>query len=66
VICPGDQIRVDELKTRYTFTPQNTEVILQKKEVGAVFAGLLEDAGVYKCTEEGREAFVRFVTSVNA
>ncbi len=30
--------------------------ILQK-EVGKVFVHVLEDAGVYKCTPEGREAF---------
>ena len=56
---------VDELKSRYTFTAENTADIL-KKEVGAVFAGVLEDAGVYKCTEEGRKAFLRFVDAVNA
>ena len=32
---------------------------------GAVFAAVLEDAGVYKCTEEGRAAFQRFVDFVN-
>ena len=33
-------------------------------EVGHVFANVLEDAGVYKCTEEGREAFMRFVQAL--
>ena len=56
---------VDGLKSRYTFTAENTEAILEK-EVGAVFAGVLEDAGVYKCTDEGRAAFLRFVDYVNA
>jgi len=56
---------VDELKRRYTFTTENTAEIL-KKEVGAVFAAVLEDAGVYKCTAEGRVAFLRFVDFVNA
>ena len=32
-----------------------------KEEVGIVFTHVLEDAGVFKCTEEGREAFMRFV-----
>lgn len=32
-----------------------------KEEIGKVFVGVLEDAGVYKCTEEGREAFARFL-----
>ena len=55
---------VAELKQRYTFTEENTQEIL-RKEVGAVFARVLEDAGVYKCTAEGRQAFERFVTAVN-
>ena len=53
----------EELKTRHTFTPENAEGILQQ-EVGAVFMQVLEDAGVYKHTPEGRQAFIRFVQSV--
>ena len=53
----------DELKTRYTFTADNAEELL-RREVGAVFAAVLEHAGVYKCTPEGREAFLRFIHSV--
>ncbi|MDY3985333.1 UDP-glucose--hexose-1-phosphate uridylyltransferase [Dysosmobacter sp.] len=53
----------EELRTRYTFTRENAMGILQK-EVGAVFAQVLEHAGVYKCTPEGREAFLRFIHSV--
>ena len=53
----------EELKTRYTFTKENAMDILQK-EVGVVFATVLEHAGVYKCTDEGREAFLRFINSV--
>ena len=37
---------------------------ISKKEVGEVFVHVLEDAGVYKCTEEGREAFLRFVKTL--
>ena len=33
-------------------------------EVGKAFAQVLEHAGVYKCTPEGREAFLRFIESV--
>ena len=55
---------VDELKKQYTFTSENAlEIIL--KETGKVFAAVLEDAGVYKNTEEGRGAFLRFVDEVN-
>ena len=37
--------------------------ILQE-EVGQVFVHVLEDAGVYKCTPEGREAFRRFIKAL--
>ena len=53
----------EELGKRYTFTKENTMGILQK-EVGVVFAKVLEHAGVYKCTDEGRAAFLRFINSV--
>ena len=53
----------EELKTRYTFTADNVEGILQD-EVGKVFARVLQDAGVYKCTPEGRAAFRKFIASV--
>lgn len=35
-----------------------------KEEVGIVFTHVLEDAGVYKCTEEGRKAFLKFINSL--
>ena len=44
-------------------TEENVMDILQK-EVGLVFTHVLEDAGVYKCTEEGREAFKRFIATL--
>ncbi len=56
---------VEELKASYTFTEENAmDIIL--KETGKVFAGVLEDAGVYKNTAEGKAAFLRFVDAVNA
>ena len=33
-------------------------------EIGKVFVKVLECAGVYKRTEEGKEAFLRFVESL--
>ncbi len=48
---------------RYTFTPENTASILER-EIGATFEAVLEDAGVYKCTDAGRAAFLRFIQSV--
>ncbi|MCI8889779.1 MAG: UDP-glucose--hexose-1-phosphate uridylyltransferase [Eubacterium sp.] len=35
-------------------------------EIGLVFQQVLEDAGVYKCTPQGRDAFLKFVDAVNA
>ena len=56
---------VEELKGKYTFTEENAlDIILQ--ETGKVFAEVLEDAGVYKNTEEGRKAFLKFVDAVKA
>ena len=55
---------VDELKTRYTFTAENALDILLR-ETGRVFSQVLEDAGVYKRTESGKAAFLKFVEAVN-
>ena len=55
---------VDELKTRYTFTTENALDILLR-ETGRVFSQVLEDAGVYKRTESGKAAFLKFVEAVN-
>ena len=41
-------------------TGENVEQIL-KEEVGHVFARVLEHAGVYKCDEEGRRRFSKFL-----
>ena len=41
-------------------TPDGIDAVLQQ-EIGKVFVKVLEDAGVYKCTKEGREAFLRFI-----
>ena len=36
------------------------------EEIGLVFKEVLECAGVYKCTDEGRAAFQKFIDAVNA
>ena len=54
----------EELKRRHTFTEENAMEILMQ-ETGKVFTAALEDAGVYKCTEEGRLGFLRFIDEVN-
>ncbi|MEQ7215494.1 UDP-glucose--hexose-1-phosphate uridylyltransferase [Enterococcus asini] len=53
----------DELKERYDFTTENVEAIVQK-EVGLVFAKVLEHAGVFKRDEVGQAAFDRFVQTL--
>ena len=53
----------DEMKKEYSFTRENVMDIIQD-EVGQIFAQVLEHAGVYKCSDEGREAFMRFIKSV--
>ncbi len=54
-----------DLKARYHFTEENITEILQK-EVGCIFRQVLEHAGVYKRTEAGRAAFLRFIAYVNS
>ena len=39
--------------------------VLFTEEIGGVFMQVLEDAGVYKRTEEGQAAFDRFMASLN-
>ena len=53
---------VDEFLPSYPDVNEgNIEHILEQ-EVGKVFCQVLEDAGVYKCTPEGLEAFHRFIS----
>ena len=54
---------VKSFAANYQFTNDNTAQILQK-EIGHTFEAVLEDAGVYKCTKEGRDAFLRFIQTV--
>ena len=74
-ILSGKDIRADEMLAKHAdwveeFLPKyervtgdNLEEIL-KKEIGLVFMEVLEDAGVYKRTEEGKKAFDRFLQSL--
>ena len=73
-ILSGDDISAKEetakhkewfqkFKDKYVFTEDNTVKILHE-EIGNTFIRVLEDAGVYKCDEAGREAFVRFIESI--
>jgi len=75
-ILEGADIRKDEVLGKHAdwveeFLPKyehiNAETIhgIIREEIGKVFMEVLEDAGVYKRTEEGREAFGRFVAYLN-
>lgn len=55
---------VAEFLPNYTsVTAENITSILQQ-EIGKVFVKVLEDAGVYKCTKEGRDAFLKFIKTL--
>ncbi len=53
----------EQFRNCYSITPDTITDIL-KQEIGKTFEGVLKDAGVYSCTPDGREAFLRFVSSV--
>lgn len=53
-----------QLKEKYPGLKEEEVHSVVQHEVGQVFARVLEDAGVYKNTQTGHEAFMRFVKSV--
>ena len=73
-LASGADLRADErtakhadwaegFKGNYTITAENALDVV-KQETGKVFATVLEHAGVYKRTDEGRAAFLRFLEQV--
>ena len=55
---------VEEFSSKYDkITKDNVDEIL-KEEIGIVFSKVLEHAGVYKQTDEGLAAFIKFTKSV--
>ncbi len=74
-ILTGSDLEKDEVLQKHAewvaeFLPsypeinrENIDEIL-RQEIGKVFVQVLEDAGVYKCTPEGREAFLKFVKTL--
>lgn len=55
---------VKEILARRTVNKNNIDRVLEE-EIGAVFAEVLADAGVYKTDPAGRAAFLRFIDKVN-
>ncbi len=56
---------VEEFAPRYASINETNIDRIIEDEIGKVFMQVLEDAGVYKCTPEGREAFTRFLTTLS-
>ena len=52
---------VEEFKPKYDVIDASNIDKIVEDEIGLVFMEVLEDAGVYKNTQEGREAFRRFI-----
>ncbi len=57
---------VASFSDRYELSDAAAALEILKAEVGKVFVRVLEHAGVYPCTEAGREAFLRFVGQIKA
>ncbi len=54
----------EEIICKYSdLSADNIDSIIEK-EIGLVFAKVLEHSGVYKRTEEGKQAFLRFTESI--
>ncbi len=74
-VLAGGDIRADEMLKKHAdwaeeflpkydrITEENIMEIL-RREIGQVFCQVLEDAGVYKQTEDGQKAFMRFIDSL--
>ncbi len=67
-ICENEKLAkhakwANEFIPNYNITDENIDSIIQH-EIGNVFVEVLEDAGVYKCTEEGRNSFMKFINSL--
>ncbi len=55
---------VEEFKQKYDHIDSSNIDSIVEKEIGLVFMQVLEDAGVYKRTSEGQQAFDRFTASL--
>ena len=58
------KVWAEDIVARYPDINEDNVMDILKEEIGKVFIGVLEDAGVYKCTKEGREAFDRFIAAL--
>ncbi len=51
----------EDVKKRHPELDSANVTEILRQEVGKVFAAVLEDAGVFKRTEDGPRAFLRFI-----
>jgi UDPglucose--hexose-1-phosphate uridylyltransferase len=74
-LVSGADLRADERTAKhadwaegfapnYTITPDNALTIV-RHEVGLVFAQVLEHAGVYRRTDDGKAAFLKFLGTIS-
>lgn len=56
---------VEEFLPNYSDIREENIMEILQSEIGRVFVRVLEDAGVYKCTPEGRKAFAKFIDSLS-
>ena len=54
----------DMIKAKYSDINKDNVMTILQDEIGLVFSKVLEHAGVYKRTDEGLKAFLRFIESV--
>ncbi len=57
---------VDEFKNKYEKIDESNIDDILRHEIGLVFMQVLTDAGVYKRTPEGQQAFDRFIANLDA
>ncbi len=76
LILSGEDLYADELTAKhaewayefiknYDDINENNVTDIIQSEVGKVFSTVLEHAGVYKRTEDGKAAFIKFIDNVN-
>ena len=57
---------VERIRERHSEINQTNVKEIIEQEIGSVFLEVLNDAGVFKRTPEGKEAFLRFIEFINA
>jgi len=55
---------IKEMKDNYTFDSKDKAMKIIKDEIGSKFEKVLEYAGVFKCNDQGFDAFKRFIEKV--